>query len=134
VVCPFFHFLFLLLFQLPEDGYIETECKRADKLDNFTRFILLRSSHASTPSNDTTTSKLKSNFYLLDSPNRIPTLLSDSSIGSLHTRPTPCRDGRVYPHGVFIELKRDDGQRGDWEEKVGVLFLGSGDLVELDSA
>jgi len=105
-------------------------------IDNFTRFILLRSPHTHsaptpTPNNDLTTSTIKSNFYLLDSPNRIPNLLSDStSIGSLHSRPTPFKDGRVYPHGVFIEIISGKIlQDGD-----GVMVLGSGDLVRLDNA
>ena len=124
--------LFLLRSPFTFDGISEDEW--SDNLDNFTRFILLRSPHASTNGQYIDTSTSKSNFYLLDSPNRIPTLLSDSSIGSLHTRPTPCRDGRIYPHGVFIELVRHDGQSGEWEDKEGVMVLGSGDLVELDSA
>ena len=124
-------------------------------IDNFTRFILLRSlpstsgtgsgsgSSRQEISDQTSTSPSKSTyesisaFYLLDDPNRIQDLLRNTScsIGSLHSRPISPTIGikRIYPHGIFLEMIGDLDRPMEGEGEEGVLLLGSGPKVQLGS-
>ena len=125
-------------------------------IDNFTRFILLRSlpstsgtgsgsgSSRQEISDQTSTSPSKSTyesisaFYLLDNPNRIQDLLlrdKPCSIGSLHSRPISPTVGlkRIYPHGIFLEMIGDLDRLVGREGEEGVLLLGSGPKVQLGS-
>lgn len=122
----------------------------ADDVDNFTRFILLKSTYQGQSTSDlmqlpsqspsstsTSDSSPMSSFYLLDNPSQINRLpyTSTSTIGSLHSRPiTPTSsDKRMYPQGVFVELRSDDNtprQKSVTGDEI--LYLGSGPVVSLE--
>jgi len=125
-------------------------------IDNFTRFILLRSlpstsgtgsgsgssrqeiSEQKSTSASKSTPASKSTFYLLNNPIRVQDLLlrdKPCSIGSLHSRPISPTVGlkRIYPHGIFFELISDLDRLVGREGEEGVLLLGSGPKIQLGS-
>jgi prephenate dehydratase len=121
---------------------------RAHTLDNFTRFILLKTINVEDASRAPLPAKADriSSFYTLESPKHMPSLLDPTSIiGSLHSRPiAPTftseneEQGR-YPNGIFIELittpdTRSSGnglQLAQSSTEDGVRYLGSGPNVDL---
>jgi hypothetical protein len=111
----------------------------ADKVDNHTRFLLLTSLRddtldrlglqGATPGSTTKEPRPRSRFYILPSPNLIPSVIRTPGdiIASIHSRPiipVNVEDGRKYPCGVFLEISTQ-GPIESIDESDGIICLGT---------